>query len=155
MKLRRPRRLHSFTYVGKYSYSVTFCTRGRHDAFISGERVECVRLQILRTCTELRFAVSAAVYMPNHLHMLVTGLDRQSDFKKCMTLSRARSALAYREAFKDRLWQDGYFERVLRDADDAREVLRYIANNPVDAGLCSNPEAYPYLWAPDVRSAAL
>ena len=152
MPLRRPGRLSSFDYIGKYSYFVTFCTEERHTAFDSDERVECVRTQILRTCTERRFAIPAAVFMPDHVHLLVRGLDDESHFTSCMTLARRRSALSYRRTFKRRLWQDGYFERVVRDADDERGVICYIAENPVRDGLCSAPEEYAYSWSPAVAA---
>ncbi len=33
------------------------------------------------------------------------------------------------------MWQEGYFERILRDVDDAQDYVHYIINNPVRAGL--------------------
>ena len=134
MTLRRPRRLRSFSYTGKYSYFVTFCTRDRKEIFDSDEHVGCVREQILRTCGERRFAIPAAVFMPDHVHLLVRGLDKDSRFMSCMTLARRRSALTYRRTFEADLWQDGYFERVVRDADDERGAIRYIVNNAVRRG---------------------
>ena len=43
------------------------------------------------------------------------------------------------------LWQRGYFEHVLRDDEDTIGVARYIIENPVRAGLVTNPLDYPYL----------
>ena len=43
------------------------------------------------------------------------------------------------------LWQDGYYERVLRRDEDIKEVARYIFENPVRAGLVQSPTEYPYL----------
>ena len=68
--------------------------------------------------------------MPDHIHLLVQGLDKDSHLTSCMTLARRRSALTYRRTFEADLWQDGYFDRVVRDADDERGVIRYIVNNP-------------------------
>jgi putative transposase len=149
---RRPRRLGSFPYVGKYAYFVTFSTRDRCEAFSSEARVECVRSEILRTCSERRFALPAGVFMPDHLHLLVRGLDEGSAFKSCMKLVRQRSSCAFRRAFEERPWQDGFFERVIRDADDERGVIRYIVENPVRAGLSSCAEEYPYSWLRHFRS---
>jgi len=86
--------------------------------------------------------------MPDHVHLLVRGLDKDSRFMSCMTLARRRSALTYRRTFEADLWQDGYFERVLRDADDERGAIRYIVNNAVRRGLCRAPEDYRYAWSP-------
>ena len=152
--LRRPRRLRSFSYRGKYSYFVTFCTHDRRDAFTSPERVECARFEILRTCSERRFAVPAGAFMSDHVHLLVRGLDEESDFKSCMKLVRQRSSCAFRSTFEERLWQDGFFDHVVRDADDERRVIRYILENPVRAELSGRAAEYSYSWAPTATFAA-
>src|SRR3954465_6960318 len=115
MTLRRPRRLASFAYRGRYAYFLTFCSYDRRDVFTSDARVECARSEILRTCTERGFAVPAGVFMPDHLHLLVRGLEEASEFRPCMKVARQRSARAFQCAFEMRLWQEGYFDHVVRD----------------------------------------
>jgi putative transposase len=104
-------------------------------------------VQILRTCEEKAFAVIAMVFMPDHLHMLVEGTRADCEFRSFMRLLRQRTAIAGKQALGKKIWDDGYYERVLRDADDALGVVRYIRQNPVVAGLASTPDGYPYLWA--------
>ena len=90
--------------------------------------------------------------MPDHVHLLVCGLRASSAFKPCITLARQRSAHALRSRFGERLWQDGYVDRLLRRGEEPVTVTGYILNNPVRAGLCSKPGEYPYCWtsrAPD------
>ena len=41
--------------------------------------------------------------------------------------------------------KEGYYERVVRANDDAREIARYIVANPVRGGLVKNPAEYPHL----------
>ena len=43
-----------------------------------------------------------------------------------------------------RLWQDGYFDRLLRREEATCEVVGYIIGNPVRAGLCSDASRYPF-----------
>jgi hypothetical protein len=43
------------------------------------------------------------------------------------------------------LWQEGYYDRVLRESDDSKTVARYLLNNPVRAGLAATPLDFPYL----------
>ena len=43
-----------------------------------------------------------------------------------------------------RLWQDGYFERVLRDDEQLEIVARYIFDNPVRAGLAACAREWPH-----------
>ena len=162
MALRRPRRLHSFSYIGRYSYFVTFCTKDRRKVFETDERVDCVLEEILRTCSEQQFAIPAGVFMPDHVHLLVRGLDERSEFKRCMKIARQRSAHAFRRVFGEHLWQEGFFDHIVCDADDERQVIDYIVSNPERAGLCATISAYPHAWwpgrpidLPDVRRPEL
>jgi len=42
------------------------------------------------------------------------------------------------------IWQDGFFERVLRETEDARNVVAYVLRNPVRKQLVDDPRDYPY-----------
>jgi hypothetical protein len=56
--------------------------------------------------------------MEDHVHLLLEGMTDESDFKATMKVVRQRTAMAYRRVRGQRLWQDGYFDRVLRPGDD-------------------------------------
>ena len=45
---------------------------------------------------------------------------------------------------KKRLWQPRFFDHVIRNDDDLRHNLNYIAMNPVHAGYVTHPQFYPY-----------
>jgi hypothetical protein len=83
--------------------------------------------------------------MPDHLHLLVEGQTERSDAKKFMALAKQYSGYYYQHEFKARLWQRYGFERVLRSDQNARDVARYIVENPVRAGLVTKPDDYPFL----------
>ena len=100
--------------------------------------------------------------MEDHLHLLIRGLTDGSSFKPSMTLIRQRTALVWKRARSERLWQDGYFERVLRPTDDVFSLIRYIRDNPTIAGLPAERADYPFVWSAatinadaDARSARL
>ena len=50
----------------------------------------------------------------------------------------------FKQETRDRLWQEGYYDHVLREADDVAEVIAYIVNNPVRAKLVVSPAEYPF-----------
>ena len=53
--------------------------------------------------------------MPDHTHLLVEGLSDEADFKLAMMVARQRSSRACKQhVVTPSLWQDGYFERILR-----------------------------------------
>jgi putative transposase len=143
---RRPTRLKAFDYRGKHSYFITCSTANRRKLFTDSTVVTAAAEQIVRTCAERQFRVLAYVFMEDHLHLLMRGTSENSDFKSTMTLLRQRTAITYRRSRGDQLWQDGYFERVLRHTDDVFEVIRYIRENPANAGLAADRREHPYVW---------
>jgi len=82
--------------------------------------------------------------MPDHLHLLLSvsgsGVwlsDVMRDFKSYTTRAAWSFGLP-------RLWLRGYYERVVRDERAFLEILDYIRDNPVRAGLVDNADDYPY-----------
>jgi REP element-mobilizing transposase RayT len=63
-----------------------------------------------------------------------------------MKLIRQRTGIAYRRLQKRALWQEGYFERVIRRNEQLADVCAYIAANPVRAGLAGQVEDYPFTF---------
>ena len=140
----RPRRLIGFGYVGCYEYFLTICTFERQKHFTSEGLVCDIRLIFLRTANELRFAIPAYCFMPDHIHILAEGKAKSSDLCMFMTIAKQRSAYVARRWIRGRLWQAGYFDRVLRENDSTFAVARYIVQNPVRAGMVRSPVEYPF-----------
>jgi putative transposase len=83
--------------------------------------------------------------MPDHGHFLIEGVKENSDFKRFCKLAKQRSGGVPAHRHGGPLWQEGYYDRILREGDDALAVARYLLNNPVRAGLVAAPAEYPYL----------
>ena len=81
--------------------------------------------------------------------MLVAGQSDNSLLKPFV--HRYKQATGYdwkhRRGQHTRLWQEGFYDRVLRDKDPTEGVIRYILENPVRAGLVDDPRAYPLIGA--------
>jgi putative transposase len=73
--------------------------------------------------------------MPDHAHLLVEGLTANANLKRFAKMAKQRSGGVHGRRCGARLWQEGYFERVLRDGDDPSALARYIIDNPIEAGL--------------------
>jgi len=84
--------------------------------------------------------------MPDHLHILVEGLHEESDFRRFVKLFKQKSGYQWRRTSNQKLWQEDYFERVLRREETTEKVIGYILNNPVRRGLVSSPEEYPFSY---------
>jgi REP-associated tyrosine transposase len=107
--------------------------------------VEETMRQIWITAGIERFKILAYCFMPDHLHLLVEGLDECSDLRRFAKMAKQRSGASHARSGSGRLWQEGYWEKVLRIDEDARPVARYIFDNPVRAGLVRSARDYPFL----------
>jgi len=59
--------------------------------------------------------------------------------------AKARSGFSHARLRGQRLWQDGYYDRVLRHDEATLDVARYVLENPVRAGFVAAIEQYPFL----------
>ncbi len=141
----RPRRLDCFSYIGLARYFLTFCTYNRQDIFRDAAVVECTIKQFRDVASRESFAVLAYCLMPDHAHLLVEALQETSNLRRFAKLAKQHSGATYAQIWRGRQWQEGYYDRVLREDEDAKRVARYILNNPVRAALVSTPVEYPYL----------
>jgi putative transposase len=141
----RPKRLANHSYVGHFHYFLTFCAWKRRPIFEDAAVVAETVAQIQRTAAEELFAVLAYCFMPDHLHLLVKGFDDESDLRRFVKRTKQAAGYAYKQRGHERLWQEGYFDRVLRDESEARSCAQYIVNNPVRDGLVARARDYAYL----------
>lgn len=106
------------------------------------------RQQLLRTSDDYRFEIIADCVMPDHLHALLNGLAEDADFRRFVSMYKQRTGFEFKRRTASPLWQEGYFDHVLRADEDILGVAAYIVANPVRAGLCQSPAEYPYLGSP-------
>jgi putative DNA methylase len=82
--------------------------------------------------------------MPNHVHVVfrlaAIPLGRLVGRWKGSTAHAINQALGRTGP----LWQREYFDRAIRDEQHFWRAVRYIHGNPVKAGLCTTPEAWPF-----------
>jgi putative transposase len=125
-------------------FVTTKCGTGRH--LLQSERNAMLFIEVLRSyVASKKFKVSDFVVMPDHVHMLLTvGPD--------MTIERAmqyiKGGFSYRlkkeTAYAGEVWQRGYSEVRVEDRRSFEEHRRYIAENPVKAGLVASAEMFPF-----------
>jgi len=107
--------------------------------------VRLVRTQIRRAAAEEGFAIAAYCFMPDHVHLLVAGLEESSDGRLFIKAAKQYSGYSFARMYKDRLWQRYGYERVLRGDEATLVVARYIVNNPLRANLVQDVRQYPFL----------
>jgi len=138
----RPRRLEGFSYKGRHRYFVTICTRDRVRVFEEATHASWVTTQIQQLFEPTHFAVLAFCVMPDHVHLLFEGLTTDADLKATMHNWKQRTGFAWKQTNGGRLWQEGFYDHVLREFDSVPGVVRYIVDNPIRRGFGSS---YPYV----------
>lgn len=92
-----------------------------------------------------RMLVHEFVVMHEHLHVIVTpafenSLEKAVQFLKGGFSYRVKKELGYRWE----VWQPGFNEHRIKDADDYRGHVIYTHENPVKAGYVTLAKDYPY-----------
>ena len=144
MAARRPPRLPADCYRGCGRYFLTICTARRREIFTSESSVAPVRTNLLRTAAQYRFEIIAYCFMKDHLHVLVESTAVGGDFTKVVRMFKQRTGFEYTRSCGEKLWQDGYFDRVLRNEESTLGVVAYILANPVAAGCCREPRGHAF-----------
>ena len=144
----RARKLPHIQRAGKPLF-VTFVTQKRWIL------PESVRQIVLDHCLHdhlAQYEMHAAVIMPDHVHLLFTPLE--DDDTNTFGLSqitnsiKGASAHAVNRALgrKGPVWQQEWFDRILRSDESVRNTADYICANPIRTGLAVDEDTYPWLW---------
>jgi putative transposase len=82
--------------------------------------------------------VYAHVILPDHLHMILHGTDWVGGFMRSFKLR------AVRRARVGLLWQERFYDHVIRNDEDLSNHLDYLHFNPVKHGWSATPEAHAH-----------
>jgi REP element-mobilizing transposase RayT len=88
------------------------------------------------------------VVMPDHVHvvMVMRGEHRLPMAMRTWKGVTSRH-ISRRTGIRAPIWQDGYYDHMVRNDEDLRECLAYLHYNPVRRGLARNPEEYEFSTA--------
>jgi REP element-mobilizing transposase RayT len=124
-------------------FFVTFCTYERRKLVASDAVHAAFVAFALQANLQHSIAVGRYVIMPDHVHLFVRGPD---DFQLSAWVGTLKQALAKHIALPrtSPIWQRGFFDHVLRNDESYGKKWNYVQDNPVRAGLVTNPEEWPY-----------
>ena len=142
---KRPLRLDPlFQRYAQPVYFVTFCTYQRY-AFLASTAVQNGFIAFA-TCAarEHNIAVGRYVLMPDHVHLFVRGGPEFDLGRWIGLLKRVLAKDAGRVKSTGRIWQEGFFDHVLRNDASYDQKWEYVRQNLVRAGLVAKAEHWPY-----------
>jgi len=99
---------------------------------------------LLQLANDFRFGIPAYCFMPDHVHILAIGEELDSDLEAFLARMKQKTGFDFKKLHRTRLWQDGYYDRILRNDEQTIVVARYILDNPVRAGLVTDCRDYPF-----------
>ena len=90
------------------------------------------------------------VIMPDHLHFLLTP-NSTTSLEKAVQLIKGGSSHQIRKVRNQKIeiWQEGFYDWTIRDANDWQTKAEYIRMNPVRARLVERPQDWPFSSAND------
>ena len=157
-------------YVGQRRYFITLCCSGRRAFFAEPANATWLARELREKSDLHHFAVNAYCVMPDHVHALIRGMELTSDLFVFVERFKQKTGYEFRKKFRCALWQKKFHDHILRSDDPAKSVALYIWMNPVRAGLCAEPQEYPFngsfvmdwkklispatLWTPSWKSKA-
>jgi REP element-mobilizing transposase RayT len=129
------------------TYFVTFRTRNGTLTV----REQQLTLEHLKEGNGKYYDLTAAVVMPDHVHLLLTPKEEYSlsRIMRGIKGASARRINAMRH-HPGPVWQHESYDRIMRDEDELLEKLEYMLNNPLKAGLTDDPHRY-HGWYYDER----
>jgi REP element-mobilizing transposase RayT len=137
---------------GGATYCLTFSARrGQH--FDAQERA--IILASCRFGHPERWVLHAVVVMPDHVHMLLTPQRLAPNAPQWFSLAEivkgiksvtARKIVRHRGGKGGSIWQEEYYDHLIRDPEDFAAELSYLLQNPVKQGLAPKPADWDGLW---------
>jgi putative transposase len=138
-----PRRIPRIVAAG--FHHVTARGNNRRPIFLDDGDREMFFAILGRVAGRLWWACHSFCLMTNHFHLLVETQDES------LSAGMQRLNGEYAQSFNrlhgsvGHLFQDRFYSVMVEEQSHALEVIRYIAQNPVEAGLCRAPEEW--LWS--------
>ena len=127
-------------------FFVTTCTKGRRRE-LANEAIHRICLETWQTGEQRHgWIIGRYVVMPDHVHFFcapkrdVCKLDRFVGSWKEWTAKFAHRQMGLVLP----LWQEEFFDHVLRSSENYDQKWEYVRSNPVRAGLVAAVEDWPY-----------
>ncbi len=122
------------------TYFVTTGTANRRRIFQVEQNAKLLLDVLLGYRDQGRFLLHAFVIMPDHVHLLLTPA---ADVSLEKAVQFVKGGFAFRMKNRRPIWSCGFNEVQVLDHAKFKAFKKYIAENPVRAGLSQSAEEYP------------
>ena len=141
------RRLES-VWIEPPLYFLTICVAGRRPILANDQAFDILRGEFGAARERYGWTVGRFVVMPDHLHFFCMS----DDLPGSSSLSRfiggfkqwSAKRIVHAKGVSPPLWQEQFFDRLLRSDESYESKWLYVRDNPVRAGLVDAAEDWPY-----------
>jgi putative transposase len=124
------------------TFFLTFVTAGRRPLFRVERNADLLMGLFASDCVRCRYRLHAWVAMPDHVHLILTPAQDVSLEKAVQFI---KGGFSFQSKLRSDVWQRGFAEHRIEDAEDFEWHVEYIARNPVRAGLAAS--LHEYSWS--------
>jgi len=131
-------------YLGEITTAFTLCVHDKNPIFQDSMVIEAFIKLLYATAEESRCIVPVYCFMPDHLHIILTGAEPQADLWKMIVSFKQKTGYWLSRNMPTALWQKDFYDHIIRTEKTIATQVRYILDNPVRKGLVSSWRDYPY-----------
>ena len=115
--------------------------------FVDDADRQASALRLRRVALREGWGLYAVCLMDTHYHLVVQPSGGVSDGMKVLNGAHSRAFNA-RHGRRGALFESRFFERTIRDEEHLANVIRYVEENPVEAGMVRDPGDWPWSTYP-------
>ena len=123
-------------------------THERVARFRTRQWAELAQSELVGIAAEHEFSLDAYCVMPDHVHVLLAGLNARSSLPAFAHRFKQSLGFRFKQATGEPLWQRSYHDHVIRPDEPWQHHARYILENPVRAGLAQHAGDRPFSGPP-------
>ena len=153
---RKPLRIPHYNYNANGSYFITFCTHDRKNILVShyttdvsytitrvwanySEYGKIAQNVIENFTNDLGVKIDCFCIMPNHVHMILSidnnisndAKTHRSQISKVVGYIKTSISKKIHTLYgKQKIWQRGFYDHIIRNQQDFDEITKYIEENP-------------------------
>ena len=135
-----PRYIRAKQAGGTFFFTVV--TYRRRPIFQAAENRRRLSKTIMEVQSVLPFNIDGWVLLPVHLHCIWTLPEGDADFSKRWGLIKVKFSSQINQPWRP-VWQNRFWEHLIRNEQDFQKHLDYIHYNQVKHGLVTNPGDWP------------
>jgi putative transposase len=136
----------SLVSVSQPLYFITTCAADRNNTLARDDAVRIFREEWSTALDRHGWAVGSYVIMPDHVHLFCRSTGNGKSLSgflqawKQWTSKRLKAELG----FPPPVWQEGFFDHILRSEESYAQKWKYVKENPVRAQLVNNADQWQF-----------